>query len=167
MKKLKYLLVLITANIFVGCGLYSFTGGDSGNAKSIQINYFNNNAALVEPNLSQAFTTKLQDFFNSQTNLPHVKTNGDLTYEGEIVRYTIVPMTATSNFTAAQNRLTIEINVRYINKLDEAKNFEKRFTHFYDYDANATLQGDLLDSAYQEIFERINQEIFNASIGNW
>ncbi len=151
----------------VSCGIYSFTGGDTGDAKTIQVSFFNNNAQLVEPSLSQEFTINLQDFFITQTNLSLVKNDADLQFEGEITRYTIIPMSATAEQTAAQNRLTIEFNVRFFNKTDESKNFEKRFSHFYDYDGNLILEGASLDEAYEEIFERVNQNIFSASIANW
>ncbi|MGY5351978.1 LptE family protein [Wenyingzhuangia sp. IMCC45533] len=161
------LLALLTLTTMISCGIYSFTGGDTGNAKTIQVDFFNNNAQLVEPTLSQEFTINLQDFFITQTNLNLVKSGGDLQFEGEITRYTITPITATAQQTAAQNRLTIEFNVRFYNRTDETKNFEKRFSHFHDYDANVILEGASLEAAYDEIFERINQNIFNASVANW
>lgn len=164
---LSKLLILATLSTIISCGIYSFTGGDTGDAKTIQISFFNNNAQLVEPTLSQEFTINLQDFFITQTNLNLVKSSGDLQFEGEITRYTITPMTATAQQTAAQNRLTIEFNIRFYNRTDETKNFEKRFSHFHDYDANTILQGASLEAAYEEIFERVNQNIFNASVANW
>lgn len=158
---------LFTFITLVSCGIYSFTGGDVGNAKTIQIDYFNNNARLVEPTLSQSYTISLQDYFITQTSLNLVKSKGDLQFEGEISRYTITPMTATADQTASQNRLTIEINVRFYNREDDTKNFETKFSHFYDYDADVILEGTDLETAYEEIFERINQNIFSASVANW
>ncbi|MFC2110506.1 LptE family protein [Bacteroidota bacterium] len=151
----------------ISCGIYSFTGGNTGNAKTIQIDYFPNNAPLIEPGLSQTFTQSLQDLFVRQTNLSLVKTKGDLFFEGEVTNYSISPMTATADQTAAENRLTIVVNVRFYNSLDEKKNFEKKFTHFFDYPANDILSGSSLDAALEEIFERITQDIFNASVANW
>lgn len=167
--KFKILLFFTTILLLIttSCGIYSFTGGDTGNAKTIQINYFPNNAQLVEPGLSQKFTQELQDLFLRQTNLSLVKSNGDLFFEGEITRYRVTPMTATSDQTAAQSRLTIVINVRFYNKIDEKKDFEKQFTHFSDFGANEQLSGSVLDNALDEIFERITQDIFNASVANW
>lgn len=158
------------AIILMGCSInYSFTGGDTGDATTIQVDFFNNNAQLIEPTLSQEYTLSLQDYFLTQTNLDLVKKSGDLQFEGEITRYTITPMTATADQTAAQNRLTIEINIRYYNNLDETKNIEKRFSHFYDYDGDVDLLSDqaTLDTAFEEIFDRINQNIFNATVGSW
>lgn len=166
-KTLSRFIVFISLTSIIGCGIYSFTGGDTGDASTIQIDYFNNNAQLIEASLSQEFTLNLQDFFITQTNLNLVKNSGDLQFEGEITRYTITPITANADQTASQNRLTIEFNVRFYNRSDETKNFEKRFSHFFDYDSDEILQDTLLESAFEEIFERVNQDIFNASVANW
>ncbi len=76
-------------------------------------------------------------------------------------------MSATAQQTAAQNRLTITINVRYFNKLIEKDNFEKSFSFYYDYPANTQLIGGPLETAFNEIIERITQDIFNASVAKW
>ena len=99
--------------LLASCGVYSFTGGNTGDAKTIQIDFFPNTAPLVEPGLSQDFTIALRDLFERQTNLNLIKSGGDLQFEGEIVEYRITPMAATSEQTAAQNRLTIGVNVRF------------------------------------------------------
>lgn len=103
----------------------------------------------------------------NQTNLDLVKSNGDIIYEGEIVEYRIAPTTATANNTAAQNRLTISVNVRFINTNDEEADFEKRFSFFYDYSGSAQLVGSQKTTAITEIYERLTQDIINASLANW
>ena len=168
MKKLFYNIVFITASIvLISCGAYSFTGGNTGNAKTIQVDFFPNQAPLIEPTLSQEFTQNLRDLFTRQTNLTLVNSNGDLHFSGEITDYRITPMSATANQTAAQNRLTISVNVIYENKLEEKDNFEKRFSFYYDYGATQQLSGGVLDTALKEILERITQDIFNASVAKW
>ena len=167
MKKLYITLSILFSFLLLGCGIYSFTGGDVGNAKTFQVSYFQNNAALIEPGLDLRFTNALQDYIQNQTNLSLVNTGGDLVYEGEITEYRISPTTATANNTAAQNRLTISVNVRFFNKTDEEKDFEQRFSFFYDYAGNAQLIGSELDTAFEEIFERLTQDIFNRSLANW
>ena len=150
------------------CGIYSFTGTNlHPDVKTVQIDYFPNNAVLVEPTLSQLFTIQFQDLFLQQTNLSLVTSGGDLQFEGEITGYKINPMTATAQQTAAQNRLTITINVRFFNNKLEEDNFERTFSHYYDFDANAQLTGGILDDAFNEILERITQDIFNASVAKW
>lgn len=146
---------------------YSFTGADTGNATTFQVNFFQNNAPLNEPGIEIDFRNALQDLIQNQTSLSLVNSGGDLIYEGEITEYRISPMTATSDNKAAQNRLTIGVNVRYLNTLDAEKDFEQRFSFFFDYPANAQLTGSVKTTAIEEIFERITQDIFNASLANW
>ena len=126
-----------------------------------------NNAQLVEPRVARNFTLELQDLLINQTNLELVTNNGDLIYEGEIVQYYISPITATAQSTAAQNRLTVAVNVRFFNTKDPEKDFEQRFSFYYDYEGSAQLVGSDLDAALEIIFERLTQDIFNKSLANW
>jgi hypothetical protein len=167
MRTIKYILIFSLSLLVFSCGIYSFTGADTGNAKSFQVNFFQNNAPLIEPQLDIDFTNALQDLIVNQTNLDLVTSGGDLVFEGEIVEYRIAPMTATADSRAAQNRLTIGVNVRYFNTLDEEKDFEQRFSFFYDYPANDQLTGSTKEAAFAEIFERLTQDIFNTSLANW
>jgi len=168
MKKNLYIVfIFINSILFIACGAYSFTGGSTGDAKTLQIDFFPNQAPLVEPSLSQSFTQGLQDLFTRQTNLTLTKSNGDLYFSGEITGYRVNPMSATAAQTAAQNRLTITVNVRFTNKLIEKDDFEKQFSFYSDFDANAQLTGGVLEAALDEILERITQDIFNASVAKW
>ena len=170
MKKIKTIIALILVSItFNSCGTYSFTGADIDytTTKTFQVNYFKNNAPIVEPGIDRDFTLKLQDLILNQTNLDLVNSSGDLIFEGEIVEYYIAPITATAEITAAQNRLTIIINVRFYNTKEELKDFDQRFRFYYDYPGSSQLVGSQKDEAINVIFERITQDIFNTSLANW
>ena len=166
-----YLLFLLSLMIF-GCGVYSFTGASiPEGTETFQVNYFENVAgnrpgSTIEPGLDQEFTIALQDLILNQTNLNLVTNNGDLVYEGEIIQYSITPTTSTANNTAAQNRLTMRVNVRFINNLKEEDSFEKQFSFFYDFGADQQLY-DIKTSANKDLFERITLDIFNASLAKW
>ena len=167
MKNILFGLACLIFLIPAGCGVYSFTGGSTGDAKTIQIDYFPNTAILVEPTLSQSFTLALQDLFLRQTNLKLTDSGGDLHFEGEITQYRIIPIAATAEQTAAQNRLTIGVRVRFYNRLNEEDDFEQTFSFYSDYDGNLQLTGSVIESAYEEIFERLTQDIFNAAVAKW
>ncbi|CAA0199168.1 LptE family protein [Tenacibaculum maritimum] len=158
---------IILGSSIISCGAYSFTGGNTGDAKTIQIDFFPNQASLVEPSLSQKFTLDLQDLFTRQTNLTLTSSGGDLHFEGEITDYRITPMSATAQQTAAQNRLTITVNVRFTNRLNEKDDFEKQFSFYDDFGANQQLSGSALEDVLSTILERITQDIFNASVAKW
>lgn len=166
---MKILRLLILFLIASSCSVkYSLTGASIGpETKTFQVNYFQNNAPLIEPGIERDFTNKLIDLLINQTSLELVKSNGDLTYEGEIFEYRISPTTATANNTAAQNRLTVGVNIRFYDKNDSEADFEKRFSFYYDYPGNVQLIGGQRDTALDEIFERITQDVFNASLAKW
>lgn len=157
-------LIALTTN---SCSVYNFTGTGKIDAKTYQVNYFQNNSELVQPGIERIFTNKLQDLIQNQTNLALTNSGGDLVYEGEIVDYRTTPMTATANETASQNRLTIRVNVRFTNKNKEADDFEKAFSFYYDYTGNELLTGAALTAALDEIFDRITQDVFNESLAKW
>lgn len=167
MKLFKYILVSVCFISLSSCKVnYSFTGITE-TPKTFQVNFFQNNADLVEPGLDIDFTNALQDLIVNQTSSQLVTSGGEVIYEGEIVEYRIEPMTATAENTAAQNRLTIRVNVRYFNTKDEEKDFEKGFSFFYDYPADEQLVGSIKDTAIEEIFDRLTQDIINASLADW
>ena len=160
---------IISAFLILGCGSYSFTGASiPEGTETFQVNYFENDAgnnigSIFEPGLDRDFTLALQNILQNQTNLQLVSIDGDLIYEGEIIEYRVSPMTATSNLTASQNRLSVGINVRFINIKKEEDNFERRFSFYYDYPAEVQLL-NVKSEAHNIIFERITQDIFNASL---
>jgi len=169
MKTTLKIVLFILPVVLWSCSVkYSLTGASiSDETKTFQVNYFQNNSTLIEPGIDRDFTNKLIDLLINQTSLDLVKSNGDLLYEGEIVEYRISPTTATANNTAAQNRLTISVNVRFIDKSDSEAEFEKRFSFYYDYPGSSQLIGSQKDTAIDEIFERITQDVFNASLAKW
>jgi hypothetical protein len=168
----KCIYLLLFVFIIKSCGNYSFTGASiPEGTESFQVNFFENEAgnsmgSIFEPGLDRDFTIALQDILQNQTNLQLVSSDGDLIYEGEITEYRVSPMTATSNLQASQNRLTVGINVRFTNLKKEDDNFERRFTFYYDYPAEVQLL-NVKSEAHDIIFERITQDIFNASLAKW
>lgn len=152
---------------FSGCNIYNFTGTGDINAKTFQVNHFQNNADIVEPGIELTFTRRLQDLIQNQTNLSLTNSGGELVYEGEITQYRIAPMTATADQRAAQNRLTVSVMVRFTNKNKEDDNFEKAFSFFYDFSGNELPTGATLRDGLDVIFERITQDIFNESLAKW
>lgn len=167
MNKIKFLILIFSLFLLQSCSVYNFTGTGKIDAKTFQVNYFQNNAPLIQPGIERTFTQELQNLIQNQTNLNLVNSGGDLTYEGEIVDFRITPTTATASITAAQNRLTITVNVRFTNKNKETDDFEKKFSFFYDYSGTDQLIGAKLTEALNVIFERITQDIFNESLAKW
>jgi hypothetical protein len=85
----KFWLLALCLSVLNSC--YSFTGSSLKDEKTIQINEFPNNAPLVNPTLSQQFSTDIQNRFLQRTTLKGTKENPDILVEGEITDYSITP----------------------------------------------------------------------------
>lgn len=163
---IKYIFSILLLFV-IGCNVkYNFTGSGKINAKTFQVNYFQNNAQLVEPGIERIFTQKLQNTIVDQTNLNLVTSGGDLTFEGEIIDYRIVPNAPTADQFSGQNQMTISINVRFTNRNNPDDDFEKRFSFFYNYSSDK-LPSSVLNEALDVIYTRITQDIFNESLAKW
>ncbi|WP_234424324.1 LptE family protein [Aquimarina sp. Aq107] len=165
-QKIKYTIVAIIGIIIIqGCGAYSFSGINT-TATTFQVGFFQNQASIIIPGIDQTFTNQLQDLILNQTNLDLVTSNGDIAYEGEIVQYYVAPTNATSANTAAQNRLTIAVNVRFYDIKNPKEDLEQRFSFFFDYPATQA-ETAVRDEAVQIIYDRITQDILNATLAKW
>ena len=160
-------LVMALALICQGCGIYSFTGASiPAEAKTVSVAYFPNHAQLVNPLLSNDFTSALRDAMMNQTPLDMVESGGDLAFEGEITDYRTTPVAITAAQTAAMNRLTITVKVRFSNRFDETKDFEQSFSHYEDYPSEQELNS-VQDGLTAVIVEALVEDIFNKALVNW
>ncbi len=138
----------------------------SPDAKTINIRYFQKTAALGPSSLSQTFTEKLKDKFLTGTSLAFTNANGDLTLEGNITAYNVSPQAIQTNEIAAQNRLSISVNVKFTNLKDEKQNFETTFTRYADFQSSINLSS-IESELISQINEQLVDDIFNKAAVNW
>lgn len=162
-----HIVCLLMAVLCTRCGIYSFSGASiPAEAKTVSVQYFPNQAQLINPALSNDFTTALRDAIMNQTSLDMVESGGDLAFDGEITDYRTTPVAITAGQTAALNRLTITVNVRFVNLYDESKNFETKFTHYEDYPSDQDLNS-VQESLTGTIIEALVEDVFNKALVNW
>jgi Lipopolysaccharide-assembly len=160
--------IFIFSLLLSSCGIYSFTGGQFGAAKTFTVEYFKPQTALATPLYAQRFTESMKDILLAQSPLRFSETEGDLVYTGSIIEYSTAPAAVQSGAseTASLNRLTISVKLKYENTLEPELNFEKTFTKFADFDASQDLF-TIEESLWTLINDQLTQEIYNASLGNW
>ncbi len=165
---LAILFVLAGSGLFQSCSVtYSFTGaGKLVGVKTFSVYYFPNRARLVNPNLSQQFTEALQEKLTRQTSYDMVTENGDLEFEGQITGYDVRPMNIKEGDLAAQNRLTVTVQVKFTNNKDHDSDWQKSFSAYEDYSSENILS-EVEDGLMEEILVKLTEDIFNASIANW
>ena len=158
----------VTAFIVQSCGIYSFTGTSiQPDVKTVTINYFEYKALKVNPSLSNQITEALKEKFTKLTKLELVDMDGDLEIIGEVTGYDVKATAITANEQAAQNRLTVNVKISFINRKYPEDNFEnKSFSAYADFDAMQTL--DAVESSLcEEIVEQLCEDMFNATVANW
>jgi len=163
------LLIIIIGLAFTACKVsYSFTGGTlSTDVHTFSVQFFQNRAPLVNPNLSDKFTEDLKEKFRSRTSLDEiVDGEGHLNFSGEITGYQTRAMDVTSNDISATNRLTITIRVKFTNEIEPDNNFDKSFSAFEDFDSTNQLS-DVENDLVEKILEKIIDDIYNQSVVNW
>lgn len=163
-----FLLLVTCLLLFAGCRLsVSLSGGAvDPRAKTVGITNFANNASLINPTLSQSFTTALKDKIQGQTPLTIINSDGDYNFEGEITNYNVSPVAIQGDQTAAMNRLTITVRVRFTNSFDENLNFEQSFSRYADYSSAQNLSS-VESNLVTEITEALTDDIFNKAFLNW
>ena len=150
-----------------GCKIsYSFSGASTEGFKTVSIQYFQNRASLVQPGLSQSLTDALIDKCKSQTNLGVVNGLGDANFEGEISDYNTKPLTVSADATAAVNRFTISVKVKFTNAVDPDLSYEQTFARYEDYDSTLDLS-QVEAELSQKIIDMIVEDIFNKAFVNW
>jgi hypothetical protein len=169
---LKCIVVFLTTGIVLfsvmGCKVsYSFSGASiSPQLKTVSIQYFLNRASLVQPGLSQTLTEALIDKCKAQTSLSVVNGTGDVSFEGEITDYNTRPLTVSADATAAMNRFTITVKVKFTNSVDPTLNYETTFSRYQDYDSNLDLSA-VEKQLSDKIIEFLVEDIFNQAFVNW
>lgn len=175
-KLLRYTLCpLLLAFTLTGCGIYSFTGTTlSPDIKNISVANFYNNSGGGPANLSQTLTESLKEYYqrNSTLKIAPPDGNADLQLEGSIVGYEVTPVAPTAPATGQQtplaslNRLTVRVQVKFVNTKDETQNFDTSFSAYEDFPQERTLT-QVENEKIPIIFERIVFDVFNKSVANW
>jgi hypothetical protein len=146
---------------------YSFTGVTiNPEIKTVSIQYFDNRAPIVQPQLSQVFTDALRDKIQGSTSLNLVTGYGDVDFSGEIKNYETRPQAITGAETAALNRLTITVRVKFTNEIETEKSFDTSFSKFKEYSSTED-PGTVEDELIKDIVEQLIEDIFNKAFVNW
>ena len=153
-----------------GCGIYSFSGISlPTEAKTFSLRY-QSNVALGPPDLLEKFQQQLGDELAQRTPLKQVASQGDLQLEGVIKQFSytsIAPSKGSRTEQANLDRLTIKIQMNYLNPYNAEAAFSKKiFSQYADMPAEASRdqQEPLL---IDEIFTKLVKDIFNATVANW
>jgi outer membrane lipopolysaccharide assembly protein LptE/RlpB len=134
--------------------------------KTFRVNYLENKARYVNPQLSPTVTEKLKQKIVGQTRLRQI--NGDEAHydiSGYISDYSVTT-TGITNQNASTNRLNVSFHLIFKNTLDQKKDFEADITNNYYFDAQKSLQQAETENGTL-IVKNLVDGIFNKIFSNW
>ncbi len=171
MKNPKLLVWVLSSCImflFSGCGIYSFTGSStlSDEVKTFSIQNIVLAAPATSPTISQVFTEKLKEYYQRNTKLKQVGNDGDVQLEGAIVDYRSDGVASAAGDKAAMNRLTVVVEITFVNKFKESDSFDKEFSFYLDYPQNQP-QNEAEVTLVPKILDQLVLNIFSDTVAKW
>lgn len=159
-------IVCLVNSCKISLGLAPISSIDYSKVKTISIAEFPNRAEFVYAPMTTEFNQKLKDMFIQQTRLQLVNSNGDLEIDGEITGYNQYNESVAADGFSSKVKLTMTVNVRYVNNTNHEEDFEQQFSAFQTYDSTLLLT-DVQDDLINKMIKDITEQIFNSTVANW
>ena len=164
--EVRLITMVLSLLLLSSCGIYKFKDVSiDPNAKTCRVDFIENRARYVNPQLSPQMTDKLRQKVNNQTRLTQVQGEADYEISCTITGYDV----STSGITqqqAATNRLLVTVRVVFKNRLNDKKSFDTNVSRNFDFSANLSLdqaQAQLTPTIIQNMVD----EIFNRVFSDW
>jgi len=170
MMKLIFCLIVLIG--LTGCWPSSVSFIDTGSMpeewKTFSVKTLENEAPNTPISYAALLSEKLKDGVQNNTRLllNPVVGKGEVSIEGKISSYTIIPVAIQEGDNSAKNRLTISVQFTIFITAPEEDKMTLTSTRFVDYDSNTDLasqEATLLD----EISTQIVQDVINKLLSNW
>jgi hypothetical protein len=162
----KILPILLLTVLIASCYTFKGISIDYAKVSTFSLGNFPNNSQNVVPTLSQDFREALRLKVLSESRLGSTTANGDVEFNGSINNYQITSIAPQPGETTQFNRLTITIQIEFINNTDPEQNWKQSFNWFSDYDANENLP-NVQDDLHEEIITELVENVFNKAFTNW
>jgi hypothetical protein len=160
------LFILFISLTNTGCGVYSFVDVSIPDSiKTVRINFIENRAPYVNPQLSPSLTERIRQKIVNQTRLNQTNNeNAHYDVTGWVSDYSL-STTGISEKREVTNRLTVAVHIIVNNQLSNTKQ-EFDISRNFEFEASLSLQqaeNRLLD----EMVRNLTDDIFNRMFSNW
>jgi hypothetical protein len=148
-----------------GCNIYKLNEAvipDS--VRTFKLNFIENRARIVNPQLSPRLTEKFRQKILGQTRLSPNDNNPDWEINAFITDYSL-STSAISNQQVATNRLSVSVHLSLLDtKTDELKDFD--VSRSFEFKGNLSLQ-QAENLLMDEMTRTLTDEMFNKLFSNW
>lgn len=152
--------------LLVGCGIYKFKDVSiPADVRTVKVNYIENRARYINPQLSPRLTDKLRQKIVGQTRLTQTNNdNVDWEVSGFITDYSF-STSAISGQQVANNRLTVSVHIQ-LNDRKKEKVTEYDVSRSFEFRADQSFQ-QAENALGEEMIRTLTDEIFNRLFSNW
>jgi hypothetical protein len=160
------LLAGLSTLSLTSCGVYRFTDASVPDSiKTIKVNFIENKASYVNPQLSPRLTDKLRQKIIAQTRLTQTnRDNADWEITATITQYNF-STSAISGQQASNNRLTVGVQIVLF---DRTANDTRRYEVSRSFEFKGTLSFQAAEASLgDEMTRTLTDDIFNKLFSNW
>lgn len=136
------------------------------NLNTFSVQYINNRAQLVYPELSSLLTNGIKDRIQKESRLQLSEEEADIDFSGDITGYSTKPMALKADAVSAETRLTVTVKIRCRNAKDPKKDWESTFSSYKDFDSEQNLS-EVEETLVAEMVEELTENIFNKAFSDW
>lgn len=148
-------------------GCYSFRGITiPAEASTFFVEELSNRVPTAPADIGQTFSETLKQKLLNQSRLNFAEIDPDLSFKGEVTRFSVNSVAPQPGEFTAFNRLDIAVRISYESRLNEEDNWENSFSFYEDFPRDDNLL-DLQDQLITNIFRQLVEDIFNKAFTNW
>lgn len=158
---------ILSCCLLSGCTVYTLKSyGISNEVSSYYVGQFKVTAYNAPTTINQTFTEALKDKISRESRLKYNDLEPDLEFSGTVQSFDVTAVAPQPGEQTAFNRLTIRLNIDYLNHKDAKDHWTKSFSHFADFGSAQNLL-QVQDQLIDEIFKQILEDVFNEAFNNW
>ncbi|NBR36750.1 MAG: hypothetical protein EBT80_05170 [Chitinophagales bacterium] len=171
--KIKFIILLAVIAMgasfvvpLTGCGVYRFSDASVPDSiKTIKVNFIENKASYVNPQLSPRLTDRLRQKIIAQTRLTQTnRDNADWEITATITQYNF-STSAIAGQQASNNRLTVGVQIVLF---DRTSDETRRYEVSRSFEFKGTLSFQAAEASLgDEMTRTLTDDIFNKLFSNW
>jgi len=169
---MKNAIIIVSVALFsilhFNCGIYGFRGNNPPEGiKSVAVPLFIDNSGFSQAGLKEDFTTSLKNKIlsdNTFSLLDKDKSDGVLNCTINTIRDEA--MVISGNEVVSKRKITISINVEFMNMRKHKKIWERKFENWGDYNSSNSSFSQRTEGIKLAI-DKITEDIINDITSNW
>jgi hypothetical protein len=169
MKKGVFIVLMLCAIVCgeSSCKVYSFTGANiPSDIHNFSVELFQNRANNGPASLPQTITDLIKAKFQTEANLKQVNSDGDLQLKGAITGYTYTSDAPVAGATSGLNKLTITLQVDFVNTKNDKDKWSETFTRYAQYSSSSNIIS-VEPQLITDIGSQLMDDIFQKALVKW